>query len=233
MPSSRAAAGGLLVAVAAIGTWAAASGGNDAPRTKYLVARHAVAAGVALQESDLTLVAVDLPDRLRSSAFDDVDELVGAVTRGPLAAGDLVQSGSVSAGGAPVGQTELSFSVDPRWAVGGEIAVGDRITVYTTDDDGVTRRVLTGVDVLRVTSPDDDGLAADGTQTVVVSAAGADVARAVAATRTADITVVRVNGPQPGDEVDEPSVAPPSSEPETESAGTTTRGRRGGKETGR
>lgn len=197
LPSSRAAVGGLLVAVAAIGTWAASSNGDAGPTERYVVASRPVAAGVALERSDLAFVTVDLPDRLRSAAFDDPDELVGAVTRGPLSGGDLIQAGSVSTGGASVGEAELSFSVDPHWAVAGEISVGDRVAVYATDEEGVTELVLNGVDVLSVTSADDDGLASDGTQTVVVAAADTVVARAVAATRTAEITVVRVNAPAP------------------------------------
>src|SRR5690606_15904534 len=71
LPSSRAAVGGLLVAVAAIGTWAAATGGAGAGTARYVVTRRPVAPGVELTADDLALLEVDLPDRLRSSAFDD------------------------------------------------------------------------------------------------------------------------------------------------------------------
>lgn len=193
LPSSRAAVGGLLVAVAAIGTWVTATGSAGSTTERYVVARRAVAPGVELTGDELTLVEVDLPDRLRSHAFADPADLIGTVTRAPLGAGELVQAGAVSATDARSGGVELSFSVDPGWAVAGALEVGDRIAVYATDDDGRTEVVLDDVHVLRITAPDLDGFGSDGTQTITVASDDDEaVARAVAATRTADITVVRV-----------------------------------------
>lgn len=192
LPSSRAAVGGLLVAVAAIGTWVAASGQTGDDLDRYVVARHSIAPGVELREADLALVEVDLPERLRSSAFTDPTELVGSVARGPLGAGELVQSGSIGLGTVADG-IELSFSVDPSWAVAGDLDVGDRIAVYATDHDGGTQLVLDDVHVLRIAAPDDSGLGGDGSQTITVASDDeAAVRTAVAATRSADVTVVRL-----------------------------------------
>jgi hypothetical protein len=193
LPSSRAAVGGLLVAVAAIGTWFAAAGGGGSTTERYVVTRRSVAPGVALTRDDLALAEVDLPDRLRLRAFADPADLVGTVARAPLGAGELVQAGAVGATGNRPGDVELSFSVDPAWAVAGDLEVGDRIAVYATDDDGRTEVVLDDVHVRRITAPDVDGFGSDGTQTITVTSGDpAAVAVAVAATRTADITVVRV-----------------------------------------
>lgn len=210
LPSSRAAVGGLLVAVAAIGTWAVATGDRATDEPRYVVAARPVAAGVELTEADLTATNVALPPSLRSSAFSDSSDLVGAVTRGPLGTGELVQSASVTTGAVDAGSLELSFAVDPAWAVGGALAIGDRIDVHATDADGATERVLADVPIIRLTDPDAGGLGANGIQTVTV--AGSDpaaVAAAVAAIREADVTVVRRNGTvrpaedEPADETDD------------------------------
>lgn len=218
LPSSRAAVGGLLIAVAAIGTWVAATGGNRDATTRDVVTRQRIAAGTVLAERDLGVIKVELPERLRATAFDDPSTLVGAVTRGPLGSGELVQSGAVTAGGVPVHGAELSFAVDPRWAVAGDIEIGDRVTVYATDDDGVTTAVLEAVPVLRVTSVD-DGLGSNGTQTITVAAGDAvELDDVVASTRTADITVVRVSGA----DARPPRTPPSTAAPRTRSTTSTT-----------
>lgn len=201
LPSSRAAVGGLLVAVAAMGTWAVATGDGGDDLRRYAVAARPVAAGVELTADDLTVVEADLPDRLRATSFDDPRTLVGAVTRGPLGQGELVQAGSVVADPSRSRALELSFSVEPEWAVAGGLGVGDRIDVFATDDDGATVRVLVDVSILGVDDGDSGGLGAVGVQTVTVAADDPDdVADAVSALRAADVTVIRRNRPAPSDE---------------------------------
>ncbi|MBX3313841.1 MAG: hypothetical protein KF906_05930 [Actinobacteria bacterium] len=206
LPSSRAALGGLLVAVAAMGTWVAATGDRGTEAQTYVVAVRPVAPGVELSADDLALAEADLPHRLRSKVFGDPSDLVGAVTRGPLGPGELVQSSSVVVDQRSSAALELSFSIDPAWAVAGTLGTGDRIDVYATDDDG-TERVLVDVTVLHVDDGDDGGLGGGiGTQTLTVAGDDpATVADAVSAIRSADVTVVRRNRPvddAPGDDED-------------------------------
>ena len=90
--------GGLLVAVAAVGTWWAATGGGGDRAPRYVVAGRTVGPGEHLSADDLALTAVELPESLRRAAFTDPDEVVGSVSMGPLAPGELVQAGSIGEG---------------------------------------------------------------------------------------------------------------------------------------
>ncbi|CAN5158982.1 hypothetical protein BH18ACT4_BH18ACT4_14360 [soil metagenome] len=92
LPSGRAVAGGLLVAVAAVGIFSAYRGAADDPSASFLVARSDLEIGTTLSTSDLELRPVDLPPALAARAYTDVDDLVGGVTVAPLANGDLIQA---------------------------------------------------------------------------------------------------------------------------------------------
>lgn len=190
--------GGLLVAVAAVGTWwaAAGDGGDRAPR--YVVAGRAVGPGEHLSADDLALTAVELPESLRRAAFTDPDEVVGSVSMGPLAPGELVQAGSIGAGaGTPEGR-ELSFSVEAEWAVAGTIRPGDRIDLLATYGDGAsaeTGPVLEGAVVRRIAETGGDGIGETSRQTITVTVDDpADIAPTVNAARAGSLTVLRATG---------------------------------------
>src|SRR5438132_1082243 len=55
LPSGRAVAGGLLVALALIGIYAAYTGATAPPRRSYVVAAHDIAVGSRLEPKDLTV----------------------------------------------------------------------------------------------------------------------------------------------------------------------------------
>jgi flagella basal body P-ring formation protein FlgA len=90
LPGGRAVVGGLLVAAAAVGTYAAHGAAVATPGTRYVVAAHDVAPGRALVAGDLTTVAIDLPGGTRAVSFTDARPLDGAVTLGALRAGQLI-----------------------------------------------------------------------------------------------------------------------------------------------
>src|SRR5688500_15969628 len=69
LPGSRAVVGGLLVATAAVGLFAAASTSGQGPRQTYVVARHELNAGTRLAATDLELVPMELAPSLRARAF--------------------------------------------------------------------------------------------------------------------------------------------------------------------
>lgn len=196
LPGSRAVVGGLLVAVAALGTWASITSAGRTNEAHYVVADRLIAPGQRIQPEDLRTVAMDLPEGVRPSAFTDPDALVESVALGPIASGELVQSGSVTSSKTAEAAAELSFSVETDWAVAGTLRVGDVIDVFTTDDraaTAVTTLVLDDVVIRRISEPGDDGLGSDRNQTITVGVASPDaVEAAVTATRTATVTVVRV-----------------------------------------
>ena len=94
--TGRAALGGLLVARAALGVFAAWSRASSPPTTRYLVVATDLAAGTTLRADDLGWVTVDLPDVLAARALDDPDAVIGAVTLAPLADGDLLTATAVA-----------------------------------------------------------------------------------------------------------------------------------------
>ncbi len=196
LPSSRSVVGGLLVAVAALGTWWAAVGGTHPPVPTYAVATHMIGPGHQLEPADIRLVAVALPAGLHAAAFSTAGDLRGAVALGPIAAGELVQAGAVSTRtGAGRRGTELSFAVDPDWAVAGTLRVGDRIDVFATRDRGGTSRVLAGATVARLVSAGGYGLGEQRSQVLTVTVSRrASLADLVDATRAGTITVTRVTG---------------------------------------
>lgn len=198
LPGSRAVVGGLLVAVGALGTWAAISSAGQTDETTYVVADRLIAPGQRIQPGDLRTEVIDLPEGVRASAFTEPDDVVEAIALGPIAPGELVQSGSVASSDAADAAAELSFAVETDWAVAGSLRVGDVIDVFATDDratEASTALVLDDVVIRRISEPGDDGLGTDRDQTITVGVASpADVANAVTSTRTATVTVVRVTG---------------------------------------
>ncbi|HWI04150.1 MAG TPA: SAF domain-containing protein, partial [Acidimicrobiales bacterium] len=112
LPGSRAVVGGLLVAAAAVGLFAAATRSAGGPTRSYVVARQELAAGTRLQASDLELMPMELAPAVRARVFDSAQVLVGATLVSPLGAGELVQSSAVVARKADTASRELSFTLE-------------------------------------------------------------------------------------------------------------------------
>jgi len=124
--------------------------------------------------------------------------VAGAPVLGPIRAGELIQTGVVTAA-VDGPDAQFSFEVERAWAVGGSVEVGDRIDVYASTGDGA-ERVLTNVTVHAVGDPA-GGLGDAGRQTITVGGPDADsLGRAVAAARGSELTVVRVTDARGADE---------------------------------
>jgi hypothetical protein len=197
LPTGRAVVGGLLVALAAVGTFAAATTGGDG-REPVVVAARALAPGEVVGPGDLTTARFALPDG--TEAFSDPASLVGAVLVGPLDAGDLVQRADVVAAPAEPGGAEVSVSVPEARALGGAIARGERVDIVTTTGSGAdacTARVVAGALVVRVDTGA-DGLGAVDVVVLRLAVPTADDALALAhAAQAGDLTVVRTTGAAP------------------------------------
>lgn len=249
LPTNRAVVGGLLVAVALIGTWWAAAGGSQGPSSRYVVAARAIGPGEHLAASDMRLVAMDLPRGLRSHALTATGGLGEVVTTGPLEAGELVQTSHLARGTGGRTTRELSLVVDADWAVGGTLQPGDRIDVLVTYGDGTgsqTDVVLAGATVRRVTSARDGGLGATRSQTITVAVSDPEKVKAVTnAARAGAITITRATGvstaaktgayrpptkaPQAGEGGDGPAQAAPKT---SKGGSSTTPGRKKGRPAG-
>lgn len=189
--------GGFLVALAAVGTFAAYTGATADDRHGYVVAAEDLRPGTRLREGDLALVPLELSPALQQRAYRRPSDLVGAVLTGPLRRDELVQTSDVlRREGAPVGR-EISFAIESARAVDGTLQDGelvDVIATYGTGADSRTLVVLRGARVVHRRPA--QGALADGRTEVITLAVpepndGVAVAHAVTAG-----TVTLVRAPQ-------------------------------------
>ncbi|MGI8984433.1 MAG: SAF domain-containing protein [Acidimicrobiales bacterium] len=199
LPGSRAVVGGLLVAAAAIGLFAAASRSAGGPVHSYVVARHELAAGTRIQASDLELAPMELAPAVRGRVFDDAGALVGATLVSPLGAGELVQLSAVVSRAADTASRELSFTLE-RGRVGTSIKQGERadlLATYGTGNDAFTtvvvrQALLVAIERART------GAADTGPATITVAVEDpADAVALAHAVQLAKITLVRATGSPP------------------------------------
>jgi Flp pilus assembly protein CpaB len=194
LPSGRAVAGGLLVAIAVLGVFAASRATGRRPTAAYLVAARAIAPGDVLAAADVERHTDELPDRVAARTFSDPDELVGRVALGPLDAGDVVPRGLV-ADRAAAPSEQLSFAVDADRALNARLRPGERVDVlvtYGSGESASTHVVVRRAHVVEVDAGGDGSLA--GAAATVLTLSLDDPAQAIRlahAVRAGELTVVR------------------------------------------
>jgi Flp pilus assembly protein CpaB len=221
LPGGRAVVGGLLVAVAAVGIFAAVSGAGQGPDTRYYVAARDIDAGTTLTEDDIESVAVELPEGLRNRVFTDASALVGAITVGPLSEGEMVQAGAL-APGTDAEVPTFSVAVGRADANAGELNRGDYVQVlatYGSDTSATTVTLSTEARIVSI-SEEDDSLAAAGQIVVRLQVPSPDERIAIVnATTSGKVSLIRVTG------ADDPSAADrfrPDVDDDTAASGSTT-----------
>lgn len=197
LPDGRAVVGGLLVAVATLGTWwVTAQAGRAAP-ARYVVATRAIDPGHRIEDADLRLTPIDLPPSVARTAFTELRSVVGTVALGPIGQGGLLSENGIAPTVGSRSGREISFAVETPWAVDGALRAGDRIDVFATaasGTDGETTKVLAGA-VVRHLSASGGGLGESTGLTITVAVGDvSDLDRAVNELRIADLTVVRATG---------------------------------------
>lgn len=182
--------GGLLMAVAAVGVFLAYQGSDDRPRDTVVVAARDLRPGQRVEAADLQLAAVALPADTRDAAFSQLESVVGRVLLGPVAAGEMLQRGSLTADrGAAAHEIALTL---PRAQIAvGRLKQGERVDVYVTYDER-TLSIVRGVEVVEIDAGADRSVTSDREVEVVVAVdSPASVAALVHALRTGQVTVVR------------------------------------------
>jgi Flp pilus assembly protein CpaB len=197
LPGTRAVVGGLLVAVAVVGTFATIGSAREDRRVALVVARGDLAVGRRIAADDLAVARLDVPAFVRARAFRSPQDLIGATVLGPVARGELVQASSVSVrGDAPPG-LHVSFPVEAARAVDATLREGEAVDVLVTYGQGesaTTKVVARGARVVRTRTPG-GVLGDDRTLVVTLSVATADDATAVAhAANAGEVTIVRTEG---------------------------------------
>jgi Flp pilus assembly protein CpaB len=221
LPSGRAVVGGFLVALAAVGVFAAYTSATAGPTTSYVVAARDLAPGDRITAASLRLVPLDLPDEQRARSYDVIEPLLDATVIEPLLTGELLQEGSLIATGAAPGTRAVSFAIDAAHAVNGTLRAGERVDILATFGAGgeaCTYLVAPDVPLVRV-SEAASSLTATGGLTITVEAETADAALAIShAANAGTITLVRTTHATAADveqfctptSVDPPAPAPES-----------------------
>lgn len=190
--------GGLLVALAAMGIFAAYQGAGDDAPLSYVVATADIAPGQTITAAVVGRQPIELPESVAIGAFGPGtdDEIIGSVAVGPVSAGELVQRSSLRPGGTSERDAghEVSFEISASRALNGSLQAGELVDVVATIGSGstaTTERILRRELVVAIGAPLQAAL---GVDTIVVTVALDDADDAVAlaaAVDTGRVTVVR------------------------------------------
>lgn len=194
LPSGRAIVGALLVTIAAVGAFIAATVGDDTPDTAYLVLNEPIAAGAAVSVDMVEAVPMELSPSVAESSLVSTVGLDGAVALRDLRAGELLSAADLIAtpvvDGEPIGSVhELTFGI-PLDRTPAGILRGDRVTVLATIDTQTQVAIEDALVLAIDTEPDSIGASGRGVLTLAIDDP-ADVVAVAHLTQVADITVVR------------------------------------------
>jgi Flp pilus assembly protein CpaB len=184
--------GGLLMALAAVGTFLAYAGATADDSIGVLVATRALAPGETIAAGDVELVSVELPGSVRG-LFGDVDAAVGRQVAAPVGAGEFLLASATATGVEGEEALEIALSLPAGRAVG-RLQAGERVDVFSTWGSEVTELIAVDARVLEVTGSAASGLG--GNDTVLVRLAVSDFAQVEAlvhAQAAGDLTMVRAS----------------------------------------
>jgi Flp pilus assembly protein CpaB len=218
LPGSRAVLGGLLIALAGVGTFVSWQQASGAPRQSYAVATRTLEPGDPVTADAVRFEPIDLPAGVAAAAFTTAAQLEGRVAVAPVGEGELVQQGGVSDQAQAEPAAEVSVALARDLAVDGRLATGDTVDVYATYDEG-TQVVASGVRVISVT---EGGSSFDDGSELTVTLALTDASQRIPvidAAREGQVTLVRTThvaratssaSPAPGPAASPTSPPPPS-----------------------
>jgi Flp pilus assembly protein CpaB len=151
--------------------------------------------GQRLHSGDVRLVSMEVPDGQRAHLFDRVADLEGRLVIGPVAKGEVVQSGSLLPPDRTPPFRQLTIPVDAPQAKA--VEAGDTVDVLVTTGSAETTRtdvVVGAARILRITAGS-QSLAGDSRPSVTFALATfEDVDRLVEASHRGTLTLVLANG---------------------------------------
>ncbi len=200
LPGGRAALGGLLIAIAAVGVFVAYEGASDGPQHAVVVARRDIPVGAVIEAADLRIVRADLPADTRAGTYASLGALVGHVALGPIGQGEIIQAAVITADPSTAIGHEVALTLPRDQIAVGHLQRGDAVDVFVTTDDR-TSSVVRGAKVVLIGTDRDRSLTSSREMTIVVAVPSGDLVVAlVHALRTGDVTVVRSTFAGPGDQ---------------------------------
>lgn len=191
LPGGRAALGGLLISLAAVGVFLAYTGANKGPSESIVVAVRDIRVGEVIEADDIQVVLAELPGAASRGAFESTRSLLGRIALGPISEGEIVQAGALTAQRATSGAHEIAITLPREQIAIGRLKQGERVDVFVTYDERTTS-VVRGAQVVLIGGEGDRSLTSDREITIVVAVPSGDIVAAlVHALRTGDVTVVR------------------------------------------
>ncbi len=198
LPNGRALLGALLISIAAVGAYTAATRGSGAPGTRYLVVTSAVAAGQPVRLDDVAFETMDIPADVARSALGSAVGLDAATALRDLRPGEILSIDDLLAApvldGVPIGAVhELSIPV-PLDRTPGDLVRGDRVTVLSTLRIGDTPTTVVALEDAVVVAFDSksDQLGSTGTGVLTLAIPDADAVVSTAHfAQQGDLTIVR------------------------------------------
>lgn len=187
LPAPRAVVGGLLVALAGMGTFLTWQRAAATPDRAYAVAARPLSPGDTVTADAVRFQAIDLPAGVAAAAFGAPADLEGRVLLAPVGEGELLQRGVLSDQGDTAPAAEVSLTLARERAVDGRLAAGDTVDVYATDGGG-TAVVAAGV---RVVAVSDAGGSLGGGELTVTLALTEPPTPLIDAARRGEVTLVR------------------------------------------
>ncbi|MBW3556005.1 MAG: hypothetical protein KY454_03600 [Actinobacteria bacterium] len=198
LPTGRAVVGGLLVALSALGIFAAYTRATAGPTQSYAVARRDLPLGGRLTAEDVVLLPMELPPAMAERAgFSSVRSLEGATVVGPIRRGELVQPGDVVRKRSGPAELEISFAIEASRAVAGSLRPGEEVDVLATFGGGADSYSVIVVRHARVLAAVGGGssLAQGRSETITLAVSSSEEALALAhAINAGEVTLVRATG---------------------------------------
>jgi hypothetical protein len=182
LPSGRAIAGGLLVALSGLGLYSAHETAAAPPATRYVIAVREIRAGDRVTGADVAFAPLDLVDELSRSAVGDPDAVIGRVALAPIAAFSLLHRDQV--GAAPPREDgpsrRVTLELEASRALDGQVRSGDVVDVVATGTEaGSTQVIIDGALVETVGRSDEARIGSDGRVRLTVVVADEEAATAL------------------------------------------------------
>lgn len=197
LPNRRAIAGGLLVALAVLGTFALSASASADGRRPYVIAARDLSAGHVVGADDVALVRLSLDGSVAQSGFTGEEAVVGATLVGPIRSGELVQAGSVSTRREATGLPQISFAIPAARALGGDLKSGETIDVLfmaKNSDAGFAEVAVSDATVAKVAG-NSGSVGRNGEVTVTLTLRNrTEAAALVAALNSGTVTLGRTTG---------------------------------------
>lgn len=202
LPGSRAIVGGVLVAVAVLGSYAATTQAGKQDTRTVVVAAHDIAPGTRIQPSDLRVVKLPIDATVANHVLQSTSKLSGSTALAPLRSGDMIQTSAIASAQSQTPYLEVSFSVEAARALDGNLQPGETVDVLTTDKTNAAagaRVAASDARVLRVQAGSSNiGKSGDVTITVGVNSR-TEAAAIAAAVDQGQVTLVRTTGAKPNE----------------------------------